>query len=226
MTLTFCWEVSAADWIVHSDLPWTRLVCLGPAGFDAYARLRYLPDPIGPGQSEHEADRDARPGQLPALFEALATQTTTPDDCYFCIWEGFGRTGMAGHHEAVGTDDERSPLERGAARPASVRQPAEPRSAPQVPQVVVPNRAYWLFRGALTDVGTWDCARGWPGLCRLDEADPAFVWPGDRAWCIASDVDPHYAGIGASTAIIDRLLAHPGLDVVLADPGTEQPHFS
>ena len=25
MTLTFCWDLSAADWIAHSDLPWTRL---------------------------------------------------------------------------------------------------------------------------------------------------------------------------------------------------------
>jgi hypothetical protein len=35
VTLTFCSDLAAADWIVHSDLPWPRLVTFGPAGFDA-----------------------------------------------------------------------------------------------------------------------------------------------------------------------------------------------
>jgi hypothetical protein len=34
-TLTFCSDLAAADWIVHSNLPWQRLVCLDPADFDA-----------------------------------------------------------------------------------------------------------------------------------------------------------------------------------------------
>jgi hypothetical protein len=90
VTLTFCWDLAAADWIVHSDLPWQQLVGFGPAGFDAYARLRFLPDPIRPGQSENDVDADWRTDQLPTLFEVLTTHTTTPDSCYFCVWEGFG----------------------------------------------------------------------------------------------------------------------------------------
>ena len=54
MTLTFCWDLSAADWIARSDLPWSQLVSFGPAGFDGYARLRFLPDPAYPGQSEND----------------------------------------------------------------------------------------------------------------------------------------------------------------------------
>ena len=38
MTLRCCRDLSAAEWLTASDLPWQRLVCFGPAGFDAYAR--------------------------------------------------------------------------------------------------------------------------------------------------------------------------------------------
>ena len=48
-------------------------------------------------------------------------------------------------------------------------------SMPQLPKVVLPNRAYWLFRGSLADVGRWDTAQEWPGQCRLDEAEPVFI---------------------------------------------------
>ena len=52
-----------------------------------------------------------------------------------------------------------------------------------------------------------------------------FIWPADHAWCVAHDVDPHYAGIGASSAAVADLLAQPDLDVVPADPRVEQPYY-
>jgi hypothetical protein len=94
-----------------------------------------------------------------------------------------------------------------------------------VPKVVVPHRAYWLFRGRLADVGAWDSARGWPRQFRLHGAEPAFAWPSDRAWCVASDVDPHWAGIGGQQALITRLTTDPRLDVVPADPTKDQPLY-
>jgi hypothetical protein len=80
-------------------------------------------------------------------------------------------------------------------------------------RVTLPHRAYFLFRGAAADLA------GWEG------PDPAFVWPADRTWCLADDVDPHYAGIGASTAAIHALTASEDLDVVPADPAAPQPAY-
>jgi hypothetical protein len=91
--------------------------------------------------------------------------------------------------------------------------------------VLVPHRAYWLFRGPLADVGRWRTAHGWPGEPRLDDAEPAFVWPADRAWCVARDVDPHWAGIGGSARLVSRLTAEPLLDVVTADPDESPPAY-
>jgi hypothetical protein len=227
VTLVFCWDLSAADWIADSDLPWPRLVSFGPAVFDAYARLRFLPDPVRRGQSENEVTcEDWRAAQLPTVLEVLATQTATPDDCYFCVWDGFGGVDERVDDDAAYIDDVRAlPPEQAGAEPALAPRPAAAPSMSRVPKVVVPERAYWLFRGPLTDVGAWDTAHGWPGQYQLYKTEPAFIWPSDRAWCIANDVDPHYAGIGASSRTIDQLLAHPSLDLVTADPQVEPPEY-
>ena len=228
MTLTFCWDLSAADWIAHSDLPWSQLVGFGPAGFDAYARLRFLPDPARPGQSENDVEaEDWRTDQLTGLFEVLAKHTTTPEDCYYCVWEGFGVHVARDGDDALYIDDENdaASFARPDARPGLAPIPAGWPSMPHLPKVVVPHRAYWLFRGPLAEVGSWDTAQGWPGQCRLDQTEPAFVWPADHAWCVAKDVDPHWAGIGGHQALITQLTTDPRLDVIRADPTKDQPSY-
>ena len=84
----------------------------------------------------------------------------------------------------------------------------------------VPHRSYFLLQGSLADVAAW---AGADGMAAADR--PAFVWPADRAWCVAFDVDPHWAGIGASAAAIAELCADRRLDVVEADPLGEQPRY-
>src|SRR5947209_5752027 len=88
--LRVCSDLSPADWIVASDLPWQRLVTFGPAGFPAYARVRFIADPIREDQQESEADPHASPeevDQWPSLLKLLAAATEDADDCYFGLWE-------------------------------------------------------------------------------------------------------------------------------------------
>jgi len=221
MTLTFCSDRSPAEWIVRSELPWQQLVSFGPAGFDAYARLRLLPDPVRRGQSENDVEaEDWRTDQLRTLFDVLGGQTTTPGSCYFCVWEGFGAAESTMDEDAVYLDAE-SAASRPDARPGL----APALSSPQAPRVVLPHRAYWLFHGPLAQAGHWDAAQRWPGHHRLGDAEAAFVWPADHAWCVAHDVDPHWAGIGGSMPSVNRLIADPRLDVVPTDPTQEQPLY-
>ncbi|GIF14901.1 hypothetical protein [Actinoplanes teichomyceticus] len=193
MALTPCTDLSAARWLVDDDQPWARLVTTGPAGFPAYARLRFLPDPAYPGQHEADVvtddDAPAEAEQLRTALTALAGHTTTPGDCYFCVWEGWGRW-------------------------LTEVFPAEVLAGPKVE---VPGRAFHLFRGPLADFGPEAATAGWP--------DPAFVWPADRAWCVADDVDPHWAGIGGSEAAIAELLTTPGIDVVRTTPDEAVPFY-
>lgn len=234
MTLTPCTDLSPAAWLTATERSWARLVEFGPAGFPAYGRLRFLPDPEHEGQSENdaEADEDApsEGSQLRAALETLARHTGTPGDCYFCLWDGWGWT-VHGGEEAWTLDRPAETTPRGVvltsapapwSRPAVQDRSDEPASAPHAPKVIVPNRAYFLFHGAVSDFGDWGGADGWPGYTL---PDPAFVWPADHAWCLTKDVDPHWAGIGAAPAALDELLADPRLDVVPADRSKDQPRY-
>lgn len=184
-----CEQVSAADWLVTSRTPWQQLAEFGPSGFEAYGRLRYVPDPQFQGQAETEVHLSAgHPSDVDAARRVLlhlAAFTGTPDECYFCVWDGIT-------------------------------------SAPEDGSLVaIPNRSYLLFAGTLEAIGHWE-QTGLSDAC----TPPAFVWPADRRWCFASDIDPHWAGIGAERAAIDALVAASDIDVVYADPEVRQPPYA
>ena len=223
MSLTPCSDLSAASWLTANDSSWPNLVGFGPAGFAAYARLRFLPDPSYDEQSENDVDgADDAPSetsQLRAVLDTLAGYTRTPDECYFCLWDGWGSSIFGGDGARIVDWQTRKV---GLGPPMA---PAFPPSVLSGPKVVVPHRAHFLFRGSVTDFGDWGANELWPGQPRTGMPDPAFIWPADHAWCIADDVDPHWAGIGADTEPIDHLLADSRLDVVRADPRASQPAY-
>jgi hypothetical protein len=82
------------------------------------------------------------------------------------------------------------------------------------PLVVLPHRQYVLFAGDLGEIERWEEEFGDGQPC----PPPAFVWPADHRWCFTSDVDTHWAGIGASTAAIESLTRRSDVDVVRASP--------
>lgn len=223
MSLSWCADTSPGAWLTAAGTPWSQLIGFGPATFDSYARLRFIPDPTYPGQRENDvADADIPESEAALVRQVLgvlARHTTTPDDCFFCLWDGwasdiYGGDGLRTVDWATGS------VTRGPAMA-----PAFDAAVLQGPKVSIPHREYFLFRGRLADFGDWGAADRLPGMPRTNMPNPAFIWPADHAWCIANDVDPHWAGIGASAAAIDELLAAPGLDVVPADPATPQPAY-
>ncbi|WP_007024445.1 hypothetical protein [Saccharomonospora iraqiensis] len=225
MALTACADPSPARWLGADGSPWTRLVTFGPSGFAAHARLRFLPDPAHPGQAEADADGDDHAAvQLRTLFDVLAEHTRTPRECYFGLWDGSGT--LVGV-ELPAVADEPAPPVRPDPDAVPGVAPADTLPPPLPgPRVELPHRSYVLFRGPLSDAGDWTTPDGWPAQPRLDITDTALAWPADRAWFVANDVDPHWAGIGADPGVIDRLVADPRLDAVPADPDAEQPRYS
>ncbi|MGY1744484.1 hypothetical protein [Blastococcus sp. SYSU D00695] len=95
---------------------------------------------------------------------------------------------------------------------------ALPPGGREEPTVGTLHRDYALFRGGLPDLRA----------LAVDEAlpPPAFTWPADHRWVVASDVDPHFAGIGAERAAIEALVRDRRLDVVPARPRERQPRFA
>jgi hypothetical protein len=184
--LSYSGAVEAADWIVHSAIDPGRLITYGPAGFDAYARLRFLRDPAYVGEPEGGTEPlDIPPRmQLETLVravDALIPFTGSPDRGFFCVWDS--GVPMA------------SPMPREHAR------------------VEVPLRDSFLIEGRLSELAAW-----YDDLGLYPYDHPSFIWPTDHAWCIAADVDPHWAGVGASATAMERLLSVPGLDCVASDP--------
>ena len=203
MSLAICSDLSPASWIVTSDVPWDRLVTFGPPGFAAYARVRFIPDPTHHGQQENEADLDASPSeteQWRALLQLLGTETAAPSDCYFGLWDGWSFPESANRWPTFGV----------------------PRGAHTA------YRSFFLFRGALLDAEIWGTpaeAGIWGRPEFAQGGTPALVWPSDHTWCVAADIDPHWAGLGATVPVIERLVADRRLDAVAADPDSEQPAY-
>lgn len=93
MSITRCVDLSAARWLEQRDEDWRRLATRGPRCFDKHARLRILPDPCYPGQSENDVrvgpDALSETEQLGVVLAELAAYTDTPNDCYFYVWDGW-----------------------------------------------------------------------------------------------------------------------------------------
>jgi hypothetical protein len=87
-------NLPAAAWITDAEGDWTQLAGFGPAVLPGYVRVRLLPDPERPFQSENEAS--VAPGglseheQVKLILDVLRRHTGTPDDAFFCLWDGWG----------------------------------------------------------------------------------------------------------------------------------------
>jgi hypothetical protein len=130
---------------------------------------------------------------LPAS-EALALASvlrpfTTASHGWFMLWDGYGDLGPA--IEGV---------PRGMIHPnRSASLP--PELAGQTPAL----RHYLVFRGPIDALETWF---GW-----RDEA-PNYLWPDDRAWIVATEIDGFSTYVGGSQSCVEALLASPLLEAL------------
>jgi hypothetical protein len=69
-------------------------------------------------------------------------------------------------------------------------------------------------------------------VVRIGEADspwrdaPSLIWPAERSWFLASEVDFDSTVIGGTRALVEALLAAPGLEVFEVTPETKLTAFS
>lgn len=118
------------------------------------------------------------PAVLAVLVTMLAEHTTTANDCWFCVWQGWG--GFVPSQECL------------EASPTAWREPG----------VRLPGREYFLARGALAAaLHLQDPAEVWPGF-----QSPNLFWPSDRAWCVASEIDFDSTLIAGSESLAAQLL--------------------
>lgn len=140
--------------------------------------------------------------QAAALVALLSAHTSTPDSCWFCLWDGYGYSGSANVFVAA-----RPPFARLRIALSRVQlrlsTPRPPR--PDGPRVRLPGRDYLLYLAPLTR------ALGW-------EDGPNLWWPDDRAWCVASEIDFPYTYVGGPQALIDAIINDPAIEALAATP--------
>jgi hypothetical protein len=220
-------QVSAADWIARCLHPFAQDVgSVIPEGFACYVRIFHPANPGGPSKvrwadiaqanrrivhpemqfhaiatpTDRPKDRGhprVQPpfdGQMAAdelrvLVELVTPFTFTPEDCWFCLWEGYG------------------PLHGGSA--VSPPQPGlVPEAVRAGPQVQLPNRAYYLYRGPITDVSAVSRAPF--------ELAANLWWPEDQAWCVATEIDFAWTYVAGSRRLQAAILADNRLEALPA----------
>lgn len=206
MTLRPTTDVSVADWF--STDPRTD-ASLGPARFESYLRL------LLPGRDqgiEGHLDSDA----LALLVEVLARHTTTPEQCFFGLWDGYGEI-YGGEAVAFLTTFAGPARWPGRPfRPEAPRKPPPPAFGSDVmdaPRVSAGSLEYLLFSGPLEQAGQWGALPFGPSVPR-EINSPNLMWPADHAWFVTTHVDETWAGVAGSADLVNDLLTTDGLETV------------
>lgn len=178
------------------------------------------------------------PATLDRLCGILGQYTSTPDHCWFALWEGYGwMQGSPAIAEMVlvksapPNEVRRAPsptgvppgsprprrLPRPFGRSRAPMKPGDPGYVPPAfsrevlegPRFQVPGRGYFLLEGPLDAAGELG-HRPRPDV--FFPQSPNIFWPEDRAWCVATEIDLDSTYVGGSNALVDALLGEPGLE--------------
>jgi hypothetical protein len=231
-------DVAVAQWLAGRLGPrWGTVGAVMPSGFAAYARVLhpFQFDDGRPsmtwaqiceltGRTPHAAMQwhaitTSRAGRLSILDQGdIKVGTLVPDalrvlldvlapatgaqDCFHALWEGWGWVDGRGVAVFAASDD---------GTPVTARQP-EPGVPPEVwarPRLRLPDRDYLVFRGPLRAALNMGWSP-WPGW--FETQSPSLLWPADRSWCVATEIDYDSTLIGGGLELIDAVLSGPGLE--------------
>lgn len=140
-------------------------------------------------------DRGPSEGSLPLaqlirLAEILTGHTSTPERCWFGIWEGFGDLPYLG----------------------SLRPPRLP--MPNRAMILLGGPLAALREVSLSE--SW-YREPRPEFRAIFYRSPSLWWPDDRSWCVATDVDLNSTYIGASVDCVRALASDEQLEILAVD---------
>ncbi|RKS73753.1 hypothetical protein CLV35_2244 [Motilibacter peucedani] len=125
-------------------------------------------------------------------------------DCFVAVWEGWGWVDGGGTAFVSATSGPRE-----LRPPVPPRRPGVPLAALEAPRLQHPQRNYLLFKGTLhaaTTVGH-QVTPDW-----FVPQSPSLMWPADRSWCIATEVDFDSTLVGGSRELIDAVIGARDLE--------------
>jgi hypothetical protein len=205
-------DVPRREFVTWADLARERGVRLtADVAFTEVAQIEAAGEDYEPDEGELPWDVcDAVAGAL------RPPHTATPNECWFCLWEGSGAFWSKAHGPLYPHDA--SPEER-------ARYLAEARRQDDIlkatPRVHTQHRSYFLFRGSLD------------GACGFFDGgtSPNLWWPQDRAWLVSTEVDGFSTYVGGTSNAIEDVVSSSGLEAlrvpvdVHMDPGIYSPRY-
>lgn len=164
-----------------------------------------------PGENPEEGSL-ATP-QLPALCQVLERHTTTPDQCWLTVWEGFGNLPEKWRRTAPRVQQPhrayyifgrplRDVLEFSIriVRAGRDQDPLPPSMAPLVAATgSMPEQRPESQIERRSELPVW-------------VQSPNQWWPQDRAWCVASEIDFDSTLVAGSQELVAEVMSHPQLE--------------
>ncbi len=213
MTLHPLADVSVADWFVGGEVR-----DLGPAGFEAYARVLHPWIEGVNGDTTERMDGYLPDEELAALCDVLSHHTSSPTQCFFALWDGYGD--IYGGESAAFLTAFAGPVPW-PARPFRKPRPKDPPPAAfgarvlDGPRLTLSPHDYLLFEGAITHAGAWGAVDYGHGIPRRLNS-PNLIWPADHKWFVSTRVEGSWTGVGGSKDLVNELLRDSRLEVVRA----------
>ena len=144
-----------------------------------------------------------QPVVLAPLLEVLAP-ATGQQECWHALWEGWGwEHGSSAVLVAV--------LDDGPPPPPPAPEQLSPvlEEAFRGPRLRLPGRDHLLFAGPLSAA----LATGrHPVPDWFLPQSPNLLWPADRSWCLATEIDVDSTLVGGPVRLVEELLAAPGVE--------------
>ncbi len=212
-------DVSVGDWVRESLDPWVAFseipVTIGiviPKGFESYVLVRHT----GPGDHIGGLGNET----LGTLLEILSNFTIAHEECFFAVWEGYGWM----HPGSIATlKPLRYPKLHRFFRPIALRisfrrirrrmrtqvhsldhleSHTLPKGIMNSERFSLPNREYLLMRGPLSEARKI----GWVFSESFQSQSPNLLWPRDRGWILATEIDFDVTLIGGSESLVAAVL--------------------
>lgn len=187
---------------------WSGLAFDRQAQFVDIAMPEHLPRTPAPWE-DPPAEGTLHAHDATALVELLARHTAE-QQCWFCVWEGYGDfDGAMPRIAGYLPENAERRTDADAVPGVKPRPPHEAEPRPDYPnsRVHLPGRDYFIYTGPLRAALTF-----------LDSSEqtPNLFWPQDRSWCVATEIDLDSTFLAGPDALIEDALADPALEALPA----------
>lgn len=156
------------------------------------------------------------PDLLATLTAHLDVVTRTPDETVAGIWNGWGELNgppsvytLSGSIGDPDPDQERRERERQLAEHRAAVALEIERAARAGPHLEWPGREFLLFETSLTELADPSWVRhagiGWTSQSR--GMTPQLVWPEDRSWVVATEIDWDSTIVAGPRTLVDAVIA-------------------